>query len=302
MPLTEAQVVVLGAGPAGCAAAVQLSRLGLRPLLLDRRGKAGGLIENAYLVENYPGPEAPLTGPQFAVRLRVHLRRFGVEVSRGEVHRVARQGEALLLYGDVDRVCTRALVLATGTAPRPLGLDNEAELSGRWLHWEVRTLLPKRPARVAVVGGGEAAFDYALSLARGGARVTILMRAARPRARGRLLHWVEQHRAVELWPGTRLLAAVEREGELALSLHQQGQRRWQRVDALVAAVGREAAKRPRLDEGVAHSPGVYLVGDAHHGRLGQAGMAVGSGLWAAAEVASFLERGSQSHKSGSEDA
>ncbi|MCK4305944.1 MAG: FAD-dependent oxidoreductase, partial [Candidatus Eisenbacteria sp.] len=77
------RIAIIGAGPAGCAAAVQCKRLGISPLLVDRTGNAGGSIANAHLIENYPGLD-PLPGPEFAQRLAAHLARHGIPILRGE--------------------------------------------------------------------------------------------------------------------------------------------------------------------------------------------------------------------------
>ncbi len=161
-------VFVAGAGPAGCAAAVQCARLGLGVVLADGRGEAGGTARNARLVENLPALEEPVSGPELAARLAAHLRRWGLEVRRLAVRRIERAAGGFLVETDGGTVLAGAVVVATGTRPVKLGVKGEEELrrAGRLFYEPADAHARKAEAgRVIVVGGGEAAFDYALGLA-----------------------------------------------------------------------------------------------------------------------------------------
>jgi len=285
-------IVIVGAGPAGCAAAVQCVRLGVAPRLLDRTGEAGGLVANGFRVENYPGLEGPVTGEVFAARLREHLRRFGVEVGEESVEGVERDGGDWILRCGGEDLHARCLIVATGTAPMQLSVPGEADLAGSALFYEVRDLLRTVPGprRALVVGSGEAAFDYALTLAAAGADVSILMRSRREKACRRLVEMVAAEPAVTVEREAGLLEVRPSDGGVAAVVEAGGEARPREVDAVLAAVGRTGAL-PRMEAGLAEgepplplapAPGLFLCGDARTGSLGQAGMAVGDGLAAAA--------------------
>jgi thioredoxin reductase (NADPH) len=277
-------IVVVGAGPAGCAAAVQCARLGARPLVVDRRGRGGGLVENGFRIENYPGLE-PLPGPAFAELLRGHLDRFGLAVERVSVLGVEQDGADLLLRTDGGTIGARAVILAPGTLPLPLGVDGEAALDGSLVFCEVRDLLAAvpRPKRVVVVGGGEAACDYALTLARAGARVTIAVRGDALRARGRLTDLVAAEPGVALATSTTVLAIGDAGGRVRLAVRSRGGSGELEADAALVAVGRRSAA-PKLVPPLTAHRGLFIAGDARLGSLGQVGCAVGDGLLAAAEA------------------
>ncbi len=289
-------LAVIGAGPAGCAAAVQAARLGVRPWLLDREGRAGGLIENARHVENYPGLEAPVSGTVFARRLGEHLHRFGLEVEQGELTALgagpggkagpSAPATVFRLTGSFGEVEARAVILAVGTGPRHLGVPGEAALAGRTLFYEVKHLLPKPPERVLVVGAGEAAFDYALSLAGAGARVKVLMRSDRPAARGRLVEQVGEDRRILLTRVAEVQAVVSEGEGVAVTVRSPSGPKVLKGGALLVAVGRTSAAEGLA--GGAAGGGFFVVGDARRGALGQAGMAVGDGLEAAARAVEHL--------------
>jgi len=295
------RIVIIGAGPAGVAAAAQCRRLGIAPLLVDRNGVAGGLIENAFCVENYPGLEQPLSGPRFADRLREHLNRFGLGVESVEVTGVNRWADGFRLSCEQGVILTRTVIVACGTQPCRLGVAGEHGLEGRHLFYEVRTLLRQhpRPRQVLVIGGGEAACDYALTLAAAGARVHIVVRGPCLKARGSLA------RAVSATPRVRVFYAAECQDVAAspgfvvrLADVVTGRSFAESPEALLVAVGRRSAAPSLLEplgEGVASSgawstPGLFLAGDARGGALGQIAMAVGEGIAAAGSAVAFLQR------------
>jgi thioredoxin reductase (NADPH) len=271
---------------------VQCARLGVTPLLLDRTGEAGGLVANAWSIENYPGLE-PIDGAAYVRRLRAHLNRFGLDVVECDLRAVRRAGDRIVLDTDADSIETRTAILALGTTPRRLELPGSDEL-----FYELRLLLERKPGQAVVVGGGEMAFDHALSLTAGGAAVDLLIRGPGPRTRGRLADLVAREPRISVRCATELLA-VTRHGDAfhATVGSAKGKDRL-RCDGLLAAVGRRSALL-RLGGGLDLSssgmistpvPGLFVVGDARLGSLGQVGIAVGDGLQAAMLAIDYLER------------
>ncbi len=297
--MKRARVIVVGAGPAGVAAAAQCLRLGISPLIIDRTGEAGGLVENAFCVENYPGIEKPLRGPELAERLRAHLSRFGLAVDRAEVTAIAREGDDYIVDGDVGTMRARAVILASGTEPVRLGISNERECEDSAIFYDVRSLLRRHPnpRRVVVVGGGEAACDYALSLSAAGSRVTMAVRSSRLKARGRLADAVCRSSAVRVLFETVCESVGISPTAVRLRGAAEGTEE-SKIDAVLVAVGRRSTAAALLGSmGAAPAaedhlfPGLLVAGDARHGALGQAGMAVGDGISAATAAVSFLEDG-----------
>ncbi|MFH1144254.1 MAG: NAD(P)/FAD-dependent oxidoreductase [Candidatus Eisenbacteria bacterium] len=321
------ELVVVGAGPAGCAAAVQAMRLGLRPRLLDATGAAGGLLPNARRIENYPGLE-PLSGIAMVERLRAHLERFGLRVERMRVTRVTADGagnpldgphletdagaiEALRVETGAGVIAARCAILAVGTRPRLLPLPGVADLVGRHVFYEVRDLLRALPAprRVLVIGGGEAALDYALTLAEAGARVTIVTRGRDFKAVGWLASQAMEHPSIGHVGGIEA-TGLRWVGE-SVQLDAPSTEHVLTADAALIAVGRESrlgdllpppwprppAIGPMGDASPGGPatvctgiPGLLVAGDARTGELGQLGIAVGDGLTAAMEAAAYLEQ------------
>lgn len=291
---TAFDLVVVGAGPAGCAAAVQAHRLGVGVRLLDRRGAAGGLVENAWRIENHPGLSQPVGGAEYVRRLRSMLDRFGVSVARFDVASLESDGGEVVLQGTGGKVIRApAAVLATGTRSRKAGFFGEE--SGL-VYTEVRLLMEGRPGRYAVVGGGEAAMDYALSLASIGCDVVVLVRSDEPGAYGRLPRLVEASGNIRLMRRTVVTEVCEDPGGgVVAGIRCDGCRRTLDLDGVVVAVGRE----PMLPDLPRHAavtgrgavdglPGVFCAGDVALGGLGQACSAAGDGLVAAGMACGYI--------------
>ena len=286
--MEEEQIVIVGAGPAGCAAAVQCARLGVKPLLLDSSGKAGGLVANAFLVENYPGLEKPLTGEVLAGRLAEHLARFDVEITAKTVSRVEPDPDGWIVRTDGQNIRARCVILATGTVPRSLSILGERDLVSRVLFYEVRDLLAAIPSpkKIIVVGGGESSFDYSLRAANEGASVSILVRSDRVRVRGRLEKMVADHPEISVELNTKLVALNKVDGGVAATVISGDCESHRQANALLAAVGRKSTAPLIISSpdpsSLTHAPGLFICGDARSDGLGQVGIAVGDGLAAAA--------------------
>jgi thioredoxin reductase (NADPH) len=295
-----ADVLVVGAGPAGVAAATQVARLGLKARIIDRTGAAGGLVANGFLVENYPGLEAPVSGESLAARLADHLSRFGLAVEKREAHDLVNDDGVWIVTAGREEIAARAIVLAVGTRPKPLGAPGEAQAQDR-VFYEVRDLLAALPraSHVVVVGGGEASLDYALTLAARGAAVTLLVRGEALRAGGRLVEAVSSAPLIEIRLEAHVEHIVPSEGALAVEVAYPDELRFLRADALLAAVGRTSALTPLFpecghgrpkDRQIEVSSDLFVCGDARLGGLGQIGIAVGDGLEAAGIIARRLLR------------
>lgn len=292
-------VVIVGAGPAGISAAVQCLRLGLSPRLIDRTGAAGGLIENAHWVENYPGLE-PMPGPELAARLRDFLHRFGLTVERRVfVRAISRPRFFELELG--EEICrARSVVFALGTRGKKLPCPGAEALDGSRLFYEVGAALERGDLgkRALVIGAGEAAFDSALSLAKAGLEVSLFGRGVGPRAAGRLREALESHPRIHASYGVSPKDFVLKNDHVMARFDSGGESFEERADVVLVAVGRQPRRPVMLAEKDRvlyevepdEPPGAFVVGDAHRGGLGQVGIAVGDGLAAAMSAASFLRK------------
>ena len=289
-------VAIAGAGPAGCAAAVQCSRLGLNAVLLDRTGTAGGLVGEARLLKNYPGLPEPVSGMVFARRLRRMIDDNGIVPSDFDLLKVCPEGDTFRLEGREGVMWARSVVLAVGTRPVDFNLKPMGQVT---VHRSIIPLLRLRPARTLIIGGGEAALDYALNLAGYGTGVTLAVRGDGLKARGRLPAEAMGHPGIDIRYNTAPLSASGRDGGVidVLLSTPDGEMSIS-TDAVLAAVGRIAVlpsweRRPEWEPGSVRTDvhGVFVAGDASLGSLGQASIASGQGVQAATFACRYLEDG-----------
>ena len=298
------KIAIVGAGPAGVTAAVQFARYGIAPLLFDVKGEAGGLIENANAIENFPPLPAGLSGGSFASLLRSRCRLLEIEVIGAAVERVSVEpdGRFSLISRDGVEAETgiHALLLAAGTTP--VKIHAERELEGRRVFYEIVALKKAiAPRRTAVIGSGDAAFDYALNLAdQAGAEVGIFIRKSRAKCIPALACACRRNPNISIDFNHELSRIEEEGGEVLLRFNSPAGASEYRCDALLAAVGRRSNLldlAPGIDMdhispgGATNIPGLFAAGDTRRGNARQLAIAMGDGTAAAMEIIRYLEAG-----------
>jgi thioredoxin reductase len=279
------------------AAAIQLKRHGLAPLVFEKN-RVGGLLLNAHRVENYPGFPGGIAGTDLACLMEDQLMQSGVEVIPTNVAAVAAVAGGFAVRTSRTEMTCRGLVVASGTRPKKLpGVEFPPEAGSR-IHYDVLSLRERRGRRIAIVGGGDGAFDYALGLA-GHNEVTILVRGERPECLQLLRERADASRSISAAYGTCLTSVEMDSGELVLGLSMGGSSSMIHADHLVVAIGREAEMEvlsglgeqviARLrEQGLLH-----LIGDVTGGRMRQTAIAVGEGVKAAMILSARLGEGTQ---------
>jgi len=292
---TQEQTVVIGAGPAGVAAATQLERAGMHPLLVEK-GPVGGLVLNAWKVENYPGFPSGIRGVDLARLLEEQIERFLIRVERSTVVSVSRTRGGYAIESDRGRIPAKGVVVATGTVPRPLPANLAADCPPGRLFYEVKDLPADRRRRVAIVGGGDAAFDYALGLADGGTSVDVFFRSPRPRALRLLVAQAQRSPRIRIHAGTEVKNIAGTHGGIQLRFSDGSACE---ADVLLAAIGRDPNVSFLADEirqsieenGTGGLPGFHLAGDVRRGLHRQVAVAVGDGLVSAMQITALFSGG-----------
>ena len=191
-------VLIIGGGPAGLAAALYAARAMRRTLVLESK-MPGGQIATTSEVEDYPGI-LETTGPELSMQMMEHAQHFGAEVLIGEEVVDAELDKKIKIVrtetGQIVRAKT--IIIATGAAPRTLGVPGEDELRGRGVSYCAVCDGPFfRDRPIAVVGGGDAAFDEALYLTKYGSKVYIIHRRDEFRAQQVLVDRAKKNPKIE---------------------------------------------------------------------------------------------------------
>ncbi|WP_110240433.1 thioredoxin-disulfide reductase [Nocardioides gilvus] len=176
-------VIIIGSGPSGYTAAVYAARAGLNPLVFEGSVTAGGALMNTTEVENFPGFRDGIMGPALMDEMRAQAERFGAELVTDDVTEVDLTGPVKVVKTYDGTFTARAVILATGSAYRKLGLPREDALSGRGVSWcATCDGFFFREQEIAVVGGGDSALEEATFLTRFASKVHLIHRRDELRA------------------------------------------------------------------------------------------------------------------------
>ena len=172
----HARLLILGSGPAGYTAAVYAARANLKPLLITGL-EQGGQLTTTTDVDNWPGDDAGVQGPELMERMRKHAARFGTEIVFDHVKEVVLNDKPIKLVGDSSVYTCDALVIATGASARYLGIPSEELFKGRGVSaCATCDGFFYKNQKVAVVGGGNTAVEEALYLSNIASQVHVVHR------------------------------------------------------------------------------------------------------------------------------
>ena len=178
----HARLLILGSGPAGYTAAVYAARANLSPVLITGV-EVGGQMTTTTDVDNWPGDDGGVQGPELMERMRRHAERFDTRLIHDHVAEADLSRRPLRLLGDAATYTCEALIIATGASAKYLGLDSEETYKGRGVSaCATCDGFFYRSQPVAVIGGGNTAVEEALYLSNIASQVTVVHRRDRFRA------------------------------------------------------------------------------------------------------------------------
>lgn len=176
-------VIIIGTGCSGYTAAIYTGRANLNPLMLSGT-QPGGQLTTTTEVENFPGHPDGIMGPELMMRMQQQAEKFGARIEWASVQGVERQADGTFLVKTGDKeYATKTVIVATGAAPRHLGLPNEKSLIGKGLtSCATCDGAFYRGVPVCVVGGGDSACEEADFLTRFASKVYLIHRRDELRA------------------------------------------------------------------------------------------------------------------------
>ncbi len=277
------KVIVIGAGPAGCASAIQLKRFGFDVELVERN-RIGGLLLNANLIENYLGFPNGITGEKFCKLMKKHISNLGINVFYGEVIKIDFNDNKFFITLANKTVTSDICIVATGTKALTLPDNIISEEAAELIYYEISKI--KRQisnCNVAVLGNGDAAFDYAVSLSNRNS-VKILMRGEKPKAIQTLIETCNIINNISLEKNIQLINIIRLNTKLLLNCIRNNELLNFEVDYLIVAIGRER-NLPEINEKPLKSDRLFLIGDvASERNIRQASIAAGKGIEVAMKV------------------
>ncbi len=299
-------VIIIGSGPAGYTAAVYAARANLHPLVFEGSVTAGGALMNTTEVENFPGFRDGIMGPALMDEMRGQAERFGAELVADDVVEVDLTGDVKTVRTATDTHRAHAVILATGSGYRELGLPNEKALSGRGVSWcATCDGFFFRDQHIAVVGGGDSAIEEATFLTRFGSKVSLIVRRDELRASKIMQERAFADPKLEIIWNSKVaeINGTDKLESLTLEDTTTGEQRNLDATGLFIAIGHDPrsellhgqidlddngyvlAQHPNTGT---NQPGVFACGDLVDHQYRQAITAAGTGCAAALDAERFL--------------
>ncbi len=299
-------VAIIGSGPAGYTAALYAARAELKPIVFEGY-EYGGSLMNTTDIENFPGFRNGIMGPELMEEMRAQAERFGADLRMELVDAVDLKGPVKTIRVGKEEHRARAVILATGAAPRLLGVEGEEKLMGRG----VSTCATCdgfffRGREIAVVGGGDSAMEEAIFLTKFADKVTIVHRREDFRASAIMLERARANEKIEFTTNKVVDHVIEDDGKVGgIKLRDTvtGELSDLDVAAMFVAIGHDPRSEfldgqielkdggyVQVEEPTTRTSlsGVFACGDLVDDHYQQAITAAGSGCRAAIDVEHYL--------------
>lgn len=299
-------VIIIGSGPAGLAAAIYAQRAKLTTAVLEKEYMSGGQVVNTYEVDNYPGLPG-IGGFELGMKFREHAEKLGAQFINIEVKHIGLEdeGRVKVVYTDSEEFRARTLILAMGARHRELGIPGEKELAGMGVSYCATCDGAFFKGRtVAVVGGGDVAVEDALFLARGCEKVYLIHRRDELRAAAVLQEQLKKCENVSfVWDSEIVEISGEDHVEcIKIRNKKSGEEKVQDVDGVFIAVGTipntgnitellhldKNGYIPASEDGKTEIPGIFAAGDIRTKQLRQIVTAVSDGANAITSVQAYI--------------
>lgn len=299
-------VIIVGAGPAGMAAAIYTGRARLKTLILEK-GMPGGQILLTDFVENYPGFPEGVVPFELMDNFRKHAEKFGAKIETDEVKEIRKEGELWHVVGNKGEYPGRAVIIATGSSYRKLGLPEEVKLTGRGISYcGTCDGAFFKDREVAVVGGGDHALTEALFLTKFCTSVKVIHRRDEFRGEKIIQERIFANEKIEvLWDSViEEIKGKDKLESISIRNVKDETIRELKIDGLFISVGMDPntsfvkglvemdeMEQIKVSQKMTTSqPGIFAAGDVTNACPEQMATAVGTGVAAALAVDEYLSR------------
>lgn len=272
-------LIIIGGGPAGMTAGLYAARYKLKTLMIEKMPVAGGQLTATEWVENYPGFPEPILGQKLAKDMETQAKLFGLEVINETVTKVDFSAKIKLVHTPYAIWKARAILISTGSSPRKLNIPGEDENKGQGVSYCATCDGPFYPDKtIAVVGGGNTAFEESLFLAKYAAKLYLIHRSDQYKADEILKDRVKQNPKIELMPFyqvTNIDYTDPKAKHIMLKSIKDNKESSLAVDGIFIFIGNDP--NTALFEGVLELQAGYIISDRDHKTSVE-------GVWSAGDV------------------
>lgn len=303
--LEKHDVIMIGAGPAALTAAIYTTREDLDTVLFEK-GVVGGMAAITDTIDNYPGFAQGVSGMALSDELRKQAERFGADIRLGEVTNIVDEGQYKRVVTTEGDFLAKAVLIATGTDYKKLGVPGEAEYFARGVHYcATCDGAFYRDKRLVVVGGGNSAVQESLFLTRYATHIDLLVRSTLT-ASDVLLHELEKNQKITVHLGVTTEEIVGENGKVVKVVGKQdGGAVEFPTDGVFVFIGlipntKFLSNIPGIEldqwgfiktttDLKTSIPGVFACGDMRSGATMQIASAAGEGATAALKIREYIE-------------
>jgi len=309
------KLIIIGSGPAGLTAAIYAARAELKPLVLAGE-KSGGQLMNTSQVENWPGAEQGVMGPELMTQMRKQAQRFGAEIVDRNVIKVDFSVKPFRVWVKDEEYEAESVIVASGAESKMLGTPGEKEMVGRGVSTCAVCDAPFFKDKIVyVIGGGDAAVEDALALTKHAKQVFLVHRRDELRASKIMVKRVKENNKIEIMWSTQLSQIKGKDRVEEVVVEGKGGKQTLKADGVFLAIGHQPAtvifkQQLELDEKgyiktkmmagdsdewlkgyptMSSIEGVFAAGDVVDSRYKQAVTAAGMGCQAALDAEKWLD-------------
>ncbi len=279
-------VIIIGGGPAGISCALQLKRYGINPIIFEKEN-LGGLLLNANNLENYPGFPEGIKGTQLAELLKKQLKKYKIRVLFEEVIRLVRNKEFFEVKTNKSVYLSKFVVISSGTKPKEFKDCVIPDELYKRIFYEVYPITNLKNKKIAIIGAGDAAFDYALNLEKKN-EIVLLNRGKFPKCIPVLLKRVKKSSKIKYIRSIKI-EGISHSGDFIVleCIIPKGIKNIE-VDYILFAIGRIPCLDflSKGDKGKIKKSNnrLYLAGDVKNDIFRQTTIATGDGVFTAMKI------------------